>query len=505
MWPSEQKGLTFPSPPACSSGRRPDTLGPMQSNDSSASQATATSSSETEHETTTLVILGASGDLTSRLLLPGLGTLLKAEPERRIRLVGAGREELSHDDWQQLVRRTLSVGGCTDERIEQIVEAARYTQGDILGEEGSSWLRDQIEGRTVIYFALPPAITLKACEALADRPLPANVTLALEKPFGADLESARHLNRVLASMAREEQIFRVDHFLGRGTVLNLLGLRFANRIFEPVWNTDNIESIEVVFDEDLALEGRAAYYDNAGAMVDMLQSHLLLVLAMVAMEQPAKLDAVDFRDLQAHLLRSTHLWSADATESSRRARYTAGEIDGRAVPSYVDEEGVDPERGTETLAEVKVRIDNSRWANVPITLRSGKAIGEPKYRVVVHFKRVAHLPELFGDDVVPHNALTLDIKPGRIEMLVTTNGAGHRFQLEHTVLEADLPDSPVRPYGEILAGILDENPLLGVRSDVAEECWRIVTPVVEAWRAGEVPMDEYPAGSTGPEHWEQLL
>lgn len=456
-----------------------------------------------ETEATTLVILGASGDLTHRLLLPGLGTLLQYEPERRIRLVGAGRESLSDDEWKDLVRTAMCGGGCPDQRVEEIVSTARYTEGDILAEGGAQWLLDQVDGPTVFYFALPPAVTAKACESLANHRLPQDVTLALEKPFGTDLDSARHLNQVLRSMVHEDQIFRVDHFLGRGTVLNLLGLRFANRLFEPVWNADNVEAIEIVFDEDLALEGRAAYYDNAGAMIDMLQSHLLLVLAMTTMEQPAKLDALDFRDLLAHLLRSTKLWNDDPILASRRARYTAGTIGDREVPSYTDEPGVDPSRNTETLAEIKVGIQNARWAGVPITLRSGKAIGEPSYRVIVHFKRLTHLPELFGDEDVPHNALTLDLKPGRIELLVTTNGAGHKFELEHSALQASLPDGPVRPYGEILASIMDRNPMLGVRSDVAEECWRIVTPVAKAWRADLVPMDEYPAGTGGPREWEK--
>lgn len=446
-------------------------------------------------EPTTLIILGASGDLTRRLLLPGLGTLLAADPGRRVRVWGSSRDDL--DAWSQILRDSLAEGGAPADQIERVAADTRYLALDVTGRDEVDRLLAEIPDLddAVLYFALPPAVTAKVCRLLATREL-GGLRLALEKPFGTDLESARDLNRLLASFRTEDQIFRVDHFLGEAQVLNLLGLRFANRIFEPLWNAGHVERIDIVADETLALEGRAGYYDGSGALVDMLQSHLLLVLSLVVMEEPAKVNALELRDLMAHALRATRL-ADDPVSASRRARYTAGTVGSRAVPSYVDEPGVDSERGTETLAEIDIVVDNGRWAGVPFRLRSGKAMAEHTWRIDVHFAPVAHVPDGLGGPA-PTNRLTMHLSPDTLDVQIATNGGGDKFHLETTHLLAELADSPVRPYGEILAGILDANPLLSVRGDIAEECWRICGPVLTAWQAGQVPLEEYPAGSSGP-------
>jgi glucose-6-phosphate 1-dehydrogenase len=283
-------------------------------------------------------------------------------------------------------------------------------------------------------------------------------------------------------------------------VLNLVGLRFTNRLFEPVWNASNIESIQIISDEALALEGRAGYYDHAGALKDMIQSHLLLVMALLCMEELATFDAFELRDLVAHLLRSTHLWGDDPVKASRRARYTAGKIGDEVVPNYVDEPGVDPSRNTESLAEVTVEIRNARWAGVPITLRSGKALGDGVRQITVVFRPIAHTPVGFHDEA-PRNVVVIGLSPEFLRVQLSTNVEGDRLSLEPTVLDAELGESPIRPYGEILSHILAGDPLLSVRGDVAEDCWRIVTPVLEAWAVGTVPMDFYVAGSAGPSNW----
>ena len=231
----------------------------------------------------TLVILGASGDLTQRLLLPGLGTLLKAEPELDLTLIGASNVEWSPEKWAEVVAESLSGGGCPDAGLQRQLGATHYVQLDVTDAAELGEFLAELSGQIVLYFALPPAVTMKACEALAHVDLPADLRLAIEKPFGTDLASAQHFNHLLGKLVREDQIFRVDHFLGKATVLNLLGLRFANRVLEPVWNAANIERVELISDEVLALEGRAGYYDHAGALKDMIQSHLLLVMAMFAM------------------------------------------------------------------------------------------------------------------------------------------------------------------------------------------------------------------------------
>lgn len=451
----------------------------------------------------TLVILGASGDLTHRLLLPGLGTLLRARPGMDVQLVGAAFDDLTEDEWRGRVREALADGGCRHDQAARMASHTRYVRLDVTDPDAMrAFLADvDAPGRPVVlYFALPPAVSQRACEAMATFDLPEGLRLAIEKPFGSSLASARAFNELLTRVVPEQQIFRVDHYLGKATVLNLLGIRFGNRIFEPIWNAANIERVEIITDEQLALEGRAGYYDRAGALKDMIQSHLLLVMAIFAMEEPAHIDAVELRDLMVHTLRATRLWQGEGEVPSRRARYVAGTIDGRAVPSYVDEPGVEDERQTETLAEITVQVCNARWAGVPFRLRSGKALGDGFRGIVVKFKPVSYLPGGFTGEPAP-NLLTIGLAPETITLSVATNAEGDRWDFEQTTLSAELSESPIRPYGEILDGILSGDPLLSVRGDVAEECWRILTPVFEAWGSGAVPLDEYTAGSYGPTSW----
>ena len=330
--------------------------------------------------------------------------------------------------------------------------------------------------------------------------LPEGTILALEKPFGTDADSAHALNRTLEQLVPENQIFRVDHFLGRSTLLNLLGVRFANRVIEPVWNAEHVESVLVRFDEALGLEGRAGYYDKAGAMIDMIQSHLLQVLAFLAMTAPASLDERDLRDATGAALRATHVWNDDPATASRRARYTAGSIGDRTFPSYVDEPGVDPSRHTETLAEVTFAVDTARWSGVPFTLRSGKAIGEPVREIVVQFRPVRHVPTgLTGD--ASGSVMRFSLGPDVLSLELNVNGADDPFELERIGLTADLGAGALRAYGEVLSSILDGDAALAVRGDAAEQCWRIVQPVIDAWRADDVPLDEYPAGASNPTGW----
>jgi glucose-6-phosphate 1-dehydrogenase len=291
-------------------------------------------------------------------------------------------------------------------------------------------------------------------------------------------------------------VHRVDHFLGSSTVLNTLGLRFANRIFEPLWSAAHVERVDIVFDEPLALEGRARYYDTAGALVDMIQSHLLQVMALLAMDPPASLDERDVRDRKAELLRATRL-AGTPQEASRRSRYTAGRIGDRDLPDYAAEEGVDAARGTETLAEVVLAVDTWRWAGVPFRLRSGKALGTARQEAVVTFKPVPHVPTGLIGTPVP-SRLHLRFHPDAVDLDLAVNAAGNPFSLESTTLSATMGAAELPAYGEVLAGVLRGDPLLSVRGDTAEQCWRIVAPVLAAWRAGEVPLEEYPAGSDGP-------
>lgn len=450
---------------------------------------------------TTLLILGATGDLTSRLLLPALGQLLTLEPHRRIRLRGAGMDDWDDDRWREVVREAFTSAGFAD-AFDAVAETT-YQRADITDPRDLTTLMADSGDRLALYFAVPPAVAAAACTALADVAIPEGTVLALEKPFGVDQASARALNATLARLVPEEQIFRIDHFLGRSTTLNLLGVRFANRIFAPVWSAQHIESVVVRYDETLGLEGRAGYYDRAGALADMIQSHLLQVMAILAMEPPSTLHERDLRDATAAVLRATHVWGDDPARASRRARYIEGVVGDRRLPSYVDEPGVDAARGTETLAELTCEVRNERWEGVPFTLRSGKALAGKDGEVVVTFRPVNHVPEgLKGD--APGSVLRFSLGPDRMDLELNVNGGEDPFELERALLEADLGAGALKAYGEVLSGILDADATLAVRGDAAEESWRIVDPVLAAWRAGSVPLEEYPAGSLGPEEWPKL-
>jgi glucose-6-phosphate 1-dehydrogenase len=448
----------------------------------------------------TLLVLGADGDLARRLLLPGLASVLGSDwaPRRSLKLLGAGLGELDDKAWQQRVGEAFGDAGRRG-RPADTARRSRYRTCDVTSVEGLRGLLEECEGTPAIYFALPPAVTARACQALRLLDLPEGTVLAMEKPFGTDLAEARSLNELVATLVPEEQIFRIDHFLGRSDVLNILGVRFANRLIEPVWSNQHVESIEVVYDESLGLEGRAGYYDKAGALVDMIQSHLLQVMALLLMDPVSRIDQREVRDAKAEVLRATRL-RGSASRASRRARYTAGTLGGRTLPAYTREPGVDPRRRTETLAEVTLEVDSWRWAGVPVTLRSGKALGSPRKEAVVTLKQTPHLPEgLKGHST--RDAITLGFKPARLALHLDVSGPGDPFDLETAEPEAALGDGDLPAYGEVLAGLLDGDPLLAVRGDNAEECWRIVAPVLEAWRSDEVPMDTYPAGSDGPRSW----
>lgn len=448
--------------------------------------------------TRTLVILGAGGDLTARLLLPGVGQLLASSRGSDIRLLGVDRGPMDAAAWTTRVADSFAAGGASGERVDGVIASTEYLRADVTDAEDLRRVLAACDGEPALYFALPPAVTIAACEALTGVDLPVGTVLALEKPFGTDLPSAQRLNTTLATLVPENRVHRVDHFLGKSTVLNLLGLRFANRILEPLLTSQHVAKVEIVFDEALGLESRAGYYDRAGALVDMIQSHLLLVLALVAMEPPPSVHAGDLRDAVATVLRATRI--SNPVADSRRARYTAGVIGDRDLPAYASEDGVDPARQTETLAEMTVVIGNWRWESVPFVLRSGKALATQRKGIIITFKDVPHLPDGLAGKKGPER-LRISLSPDRLELDITINGEGDPFELDRTTMSATFASGELGPYGEVLAGILGDDPTLSVRADAVEECWRIVSPVLEAWRRDDVPLEEYPAGSSGPTTW----
>lgn len=440
-----------------------------------------------------LVIFGAGGDLTGRYLLPALAQLHRAGAlPARLQVVGAGRHEWSQEQFR----------GYAVEQLEQ--HAGEVPEGfpERLGwrsadATSAADLRKLLGGDrpAVAYLALPPAVYPATVAALADAGVAAGTRLVVEKPFGTDRDSARELNAGIHAVLPEEAVFRVDHFLAKQTVQNLLGLRFANRLFEPVWNHAHVARVEVIWDETLGVAGRAGYYDHTGALRDMLQNHLLQLLALVAMEPPAGLGQRDLRDRKLDVLRATR--ALPAAEASVRARYTGGTVDAVELPDYTAEPGVDPGRETETFAEATVMIDNWRWAGVPFVLRSGKALRADRTELALHFRPVPHhvFPE---PEQAPANVLRLQVNPDAISLGLNLNGAGDPFALSQAELDIRLAPQDLPPYARLLLDILDGDPTLSIRGDEAEECWRVVEPVLASWSAGDVPMESYSAGSAGP-------
>ncbi|MBO0819757.1 MAG: glucose-6-phosphate dehydrogenase [Nocardiopsaceae bacterium] len=446
-----------------------------------------------------LVIFGATGDLTARFLLPGLAALHAAgRLGERFQMTGSGRE-----DWDDQRFRTWAAAQLDRHAARTpaaarraVVSASAYRRADVLDPESVA-AAVAGDGPVAAYLALPPAVFPSAVCALRAAGLPAGSRIVLEKPFGEDLPSAASLNRLLAETMSEREVFRVDHFLAMTTVQNVLGFRLANRMLEPIWNSSHIASVDIVWEESLALEGRATYYDGVGALKDMVQNHLLQLLCLAAMEPPVSLGERDLRDRKVDVLRSVRPMSVhEAAKRTRRARYSAGRIGDIDIPAYVDEEGVDPGHPTETFAEVRFEVENWRWLGTAFRIRTGKAFGRDRKEVTVRFRDVPRLPS--GPVVHPApNVLRFGLEPESLGLELA--GVGARVgEVGPLRLTAEVTPPELPAYGQLLHDVLSQNAALSIRGDEAEESWRVVTPVLEAWASGLVPMEEYPAGSAGP-------
>jgi glucose-6-phosphate 1-dehydrogenase len=452
-----------------------------------------------------LAIFGATGDLTARYLLPALAALRSAGGlSDDIELVAAAREDWDCDRFRRWAAHGLErhAGDLPAGDRAAVVSAARYARVD-LSDPASVGAAVAGPGPVAAYLALPPAVFPGAVTALHDAGLPEGSRIVLEKPFGEDLDSAIRLNRLLADTVAEQAVFRVDHFLAMTTVQNLLGTRLANRVLEPLWNSAHIAEVEILWDESLALEGRAGYYDGVGALKDMLQNHLLQLLCLVAMEPPVSLGERDLRDRKLDVLRSVRpLTDDDMARRTRRGRYGKGRIAGHTVPAYVDEHGVDPARRTETFAEIELGLDNWRWPDTTFRLRTGKALARDRKEVAVHFRPVPHLPFGLGGEAAP-NLLRFGLDPEDLALELTGIGADARTMAPLT-LAARMNPPELPAYGRLLQAVLAGDAALSIRGDEAEESWRVVSPVLSAWARDAAPLAEYPAGSGGPARTEGL-
>ena len=368
------------------------------------------------------------------------------------------------------------------EHCQALTRSLRYRPSDVTEpDDVAQVVRLAGEGPVAAYLALPPALYGPAVTALGEIPLPPGSRVAVEKPFGENLADAVALDEILArtaGAAGEQAVFRVDHVLGMATVRNMLALRRHDPVLAAVWDAAHIEQIELHWQEDLALEGRAGYYDRTGALKDVMQNHMLQVLCVLALEPPVGAGERELRDAKAAVLRA-----ARASGESRRARYGAGRLRDRSVPAYADEEGVDPDRCTETFAEMVLELDTPRWTGTRFVLRAGKALAARRKEAVVRFRAL----EPDGAPTCLHIGID-----GPLDVAVRLTG------LAPMTLAGPAPASDLPPYGHVLLDVLEGGSTLSVRGDGAEEAWRVVEPVLAAWRDGTVPLEEYPAGSDGP-------
>jgi glucose-6-phosphate 1-dehydrogenase len=445
-----------------------------------------------------MVLFGASGDLTSRLLMPAVAQLTEAQLlPPGFTIVGSANTAWSTEDFRQHIAGELDkhtpVAPATRDAVVRMLS---FAPADVTEPAEVSRLIGGDHPDTLAYLALPPGLLPSVLPALAVAHLRTSDAVAIEKPFGTDLASAQHLNQILRMQLPEPTIFRIDHFLSSELVRRVVTLRFLNRVFEPTWNGVHVDHVDISWLESLTLEGRASYYDTAGAMKDMVQNHLMEAMALVLMEQPARIDADSFRGVRVEGLRAVATPAAETMRSHTiRARYTAGTIGTRQVPSYVDEPGVDPSRNTETYASLTVEVDSPRWAGVPFTLRSGKALAADSAEIAVHFRP---LPRYLLDQWpgVEPNVLRIGLTEPYVRLSTTLNSPERTAETRQ--LEARSTPPRFTAYAHLILQMLNSDPTLFIRGDEAEEAWRIIDPVMNAWTAGEVPMQEYPAGQAPP-------
>lgn len=461
-----------------------------------------------------LVLFGATGDLAGRFLLPALAQLLAAgDLPAGFEVVAAARDDLDDDGFRRLAHDRLE-HHATDvdaDTRQAFVGALRYRPVDLADRASVAAVIGDDRRPLAVYLALPPATFPTAMTTLSAVGLPPGSRIVLEKPFGNDLTSAKKLNALVARVvgeAGEDAVFRVDHVLGMAAVHDLVGARPANRALQPLWSSTHIEQVEILWDETLALEGRAGYYDEAGALKDVIQNHLMQILCLFALEPPASLAADDLRDRKVDVLRSVRVPTpAEVEQRTTRARYIAGTLApppegaGTAVPSYVDEDGVDPARNTETFAEIMLELDNARWSGTRFLLRTGKALSRGRKGVIVRFRPVPAAPFGPGATVPLGNELPIGLEgPECFTWHLTGSASGPPPQLAPLVLEAELPADELPAYRRVLMHVLEGDHTLSIRGDEAELAWQIVTPITEAWADGRVPLQDYPPGSDGPPH-----
>ena len=482
----------------------------------------------------TVVIFGATGDLTHRKLIPALYNLsANGELPPGVKIIGFARRDKSDVDFREgleKLNREVSRTGHDNEVWDHFVENIHYHRSEFTDTEGYRKLAERLDqidrecgghGNRLYYIASAPEFfgdildQLKAAGLSAERPGGWSRVI-VEKPFGTDLKSAEELNKVVNRTFYEKDTYRIDHYLGKETAQNLMVLRFANGIFEPLWNHQYIDQIQITCAENLGMEGgRGAYYDQAGALRDMVQNHLLQLLSLVAMEPPTDLSADGVRDEKVKVLRSLRPWDTPekVAQNVVRAQYRDGHVDGNPVPGYREEDRVDPESMTETYVALRLMIDTWRWSGVPFYIRMGKRLPKKSTEISVHFKSPPGV--LFNSlpgGVPGENVLVIRIQPDEgISLRMVSKIPGTSLRLEPVKMDFHYATSfgkgSPEAYERLLLDAMAGDATLFARRDEVEQAWRFIDHIERAWHENDSPppMAEFTAGSWGPREADELL
>ena len=469
-----------------------------------------------------IVIFGASGDLTARKLVPALYNLYKVgRLGKHFSVLGVARTGLSDEEFRQKMHEALiKFEQASGPELEAFCEHLYYqavNTSDALDYAKLLPRLDELHdkygssGNTLYYLSTPPSLYGVIPECLAAHGLNTEEfgwkRIIVEKPFGYDIETAKALDIQIHRFFEEHQIYRIDHYLGKETVQNLLVLRFSNGLFEPLWNRNFIDYVEITGAESIGVEERGGYYDGSGAMRDMFQNHLLQVLAMVAMEPPAIINATSMRDEVAKVLHCLHPLSAENVKNDVvLGQYVAGTVDGEQVVGYLEEKGVPPDSSTETFIALKCEIDNWRWAGVPFYVRSGKRLPTRVTEIVIHFKTTPH--PVFSQNA-PENKLIIRIQPDEgISMRFGLKKPGAGFEAKEVSMDfsyADLASTNLlTAYERLLLDAMKGDATLFARTDAVHACWRFVQPILD-YKAAHGRVYEYESGSWGPTEADKLI